>query len=553
MFARSKNYLWVLLVLCVFYFETKDASQFVKKDDRKLKILCVFPHPGRSHFYVVRPLLEELARRGHDLTVISYFPRTNSSKTKEPLPNYKDISLVNEKYNVFYEPIDLTQIHHLPIRTLLTELSIIRTFGQQSCDNSANNPEVQQLLRSNEKFDLIFMENFNTDCFLGFVHKFKVPFVGITTCQIMVWTNDRIGNPDDAANIPAVFVDRKKPMGFLDRVANYLWIRVQNAAYDFWYDPAHRVAAEKLFGPDLPSFKDIARNQSALLANTHFSLHGARPYLPNVVEIGGIHLPNSTKPLPRDIKRFLDDAKEGVLYFSLGSMIKATSMPPAKLQTIFNVLRSIPRKVIWKWEADDLSGKPDNVFISRWLPQFDILHHPNVKAYLGHAGLLGLTEAVYLGVPMVLMPMYGDQFTNAAAAEYRGVAVLIEYEEINENILRHALDEIFNNTRYRENVKKLSKAFRDRPLSPMETAVWWIEYIGKGNDLAYIRSDAAERPWYQRQLIDVVLFLILLSLFIVYGVYRLFKYLLSFFVGVKGRRSGTTSVAAEKKRSKKRD
>ncbi|KAI4500734.1 hypothetical protein M0802_004326 [Mischocyttarus mexicanus] len=54
----------------------------------------------------------------------------------------------------------------------------------------------------------------------------------------------------------------------------------------------------------------------------------------------------------------------------------------------------------------------------------------------------------------------------------------------------------YNVKRYRDNVKKLSKAFRDRPSSPLETAVWWIEYVGRGNGLAYIRSDAAEQPWW---------------------------------------------------------
>ncbi|KAI4500735.1 hypothetical protein M0802_004327 [Mischocyttarus mexicanus] len=76
-----------------------------------------------------------------------------------------------------------------------------------------------------------------------------------------------------------------------------------------------------------------------------------------------------------------------------------------------------------------------------------ISDHPNVKAYVGHAGLLGMTEAIYAGVPMALIPMYGDQYANAATAEYKGIAVLVEYEELNEKVFRHALDEIFNNTR----------------------------------------------------------------------------------------------------------
>lgn len=540
----------LLLVFLAFFATCNAAVPFVPQTNNTLKILCVFGHPGKSHFYVVKPILEELARRGHDLTVISYFPRTNGNKKEEPLPNYKDIDLANEKYDVFNEPIDMNLISHLPVLTLLKELSVLYEFGKNSCENAFTNEEVQKLLTSEEKYDLIFTENFNTDCFLAFVHKFEVPFVGISTCQIMTWTNERLGNPDDAANTPTVFVSRNRPMRFFDRLTNYLWIRLVNFVYDFYYDSGQRVAVEEFFGYDFPHLKDIARSQAALLVNTHPSLHGARPLLPNVVEIGGVHLPTTMKPLPHQIGKFLDEANEGVLYLSLGSMIKATSMPPAVLQAMLDALGSIPRKVLWKWEGDDLPGKPDNVFISRWLPQFDILHHPNVKAYFGHAGLLGLTEAIHASVPMVLMPMFGDQFANAAAAENRGVAVVLEYEKINVAKLRHALDEVFNDTRYRENMEKLSKAFRDRPLSPMETAVWWIEYVGRGNGLTYIRSDLADMPWYQRESVDVVLFL---SLILVLVAYYVMKKLISKPLNHYGRRWSRSRRNFDNGRSKKRN
>lgn len=49
---------------------------------------------------------------------------------------------------------------------------------------------------------------------------------------------------------------------------------------------------------------------------------------------------------------------------------------------------------------------------------------------------------------MILMPLYGDQYTNAMAAQARGAALLLEYEHLNERTLRHALNELFNNTRY---------------------------------------------------------------------------------------------------------
>lgn len=49
---------------------------------------------------------------------------------------------------------------------------------------------------------------------------------------------------------------------------------------------------------------------------------------------------------------------------------------------------------------------------------------------------------------MILMPFYGDQYSNVAAARTRGVAIILEFNELTEEKLRDAVDQIFNNTRY---------------------------------------------------------------------------------------------------------
>ncbi|KAK1126081.1 hypothetical protein K0M31_004722 [Melipona bicolor] len=72
--------------------------------------------------------------------------------------------------------------------------------------------------------------------------------------------------------------------------------------------------------------------------------------------------------------------------------------------------------------------------------------HPNVKCYFGHGGLLGLSEGVHTGVPMILMPFYGDQYQNAIAAQARGAALVVNFATLDEETLMHALDEMFNNT-----------------------------------------------------------------------------------------------------------
>lgn len=48
------------------------------------------------------------------------------------------------------------------------------------------------------------------------------------------------------------------------------------------------------------------------------------------INIGGAHI-KPTKPLPEDLQRFLDESKDGVIYFSLGSVVKSSKLPKDKI------------------------------------------------------------------------------------------------------------------------------------------------------------------------------------------------------------------------------
>lgn len=69
----------------------------------------------------------------------------------------------------------------------------------------------------------------------------------------------------------------------------------------------------------------------------------------------------------------MDEAKNGVIVFSMGSMLRATSWPPAKLKAFQEAFSSLPQNILWKWEDDTMPGKSANVKIVKWLPQFDLL------------------------------------------------------------------------------------------------------------------------------------------------------------------------------------
>jgi hypothetical protein len=44
-------------------------------------------------------------------------------------------------------------------------------------------------------------------------------------------------------------------------------------------------------------------------------------------------------------------------------------MSEEKKQILLSVFRQLKQRVLWKWEAEEMADKPDNVMLSKWLPQ----------------------------------------------------------------------------------------------------------------------------------------------------------------------------------------
>ena len=75
------------------------------------------------------------------------------------------------------------------------------------------------------------------------------------------------------------------------------------------------------------------------------------------------------------------------------------------------------------------------------------LGHRSVRVFVSHAGLLGTIEAVNCGVPMLTIPLFGDQEHNAECLVTAGVARKLRYQDINNNTLLEALSDLIRNTR----------------------------------------------------------------------------------------------------------
>lgn len=56
-----------------------------------------------------------------------------------------------------------------------------------------------------------------------------------------------------------------------------------------------------------------------------------------------------------------------------------------------------------------------------------------------------MTETVYLGVPVLAFPIFGDQKLNAARVTSKGIGKSLPFSQITEEALVEALDELLGN------------------------------------------------------------------------------------------------------------
>ncbi|OBS67815.1 hypothetical protein A6R68_03644, partial [Neotoma lepida] len=70
------------------------------------------------------------------------------------------------------------------------------------------------------------------------------------------------------------------------------------------------------------------------------------------------------------------------------------------------------QNVLWRFEGKKPDTLGSNTRLYKWIPQNDLLGHPKTRAFITHGGTNGIYEAIYHGIPVVGIPLFGDQFDN---------------------------------------------------------------------------------------------------------------------------------------------
>ncbi|XP_046865337.1 UDP-glycosyltransferase UGT5 [Drosophila willistoni] len=468
-------------------------------------ILAIFSYAVGAPYLLVRPLIKRLVERGHEVTVVSsamYFPTINGT-------HHIRVHKLDQLMQELSEP-------ELDFPTnKWTEAKFVSYFYYYSSYHILADPQVQQILHnSSAHFDMIIVDTPHSDALCGFAKHFNAPMVGIAAYGA-AWIVDYLaGNSAPSVTEPVSHMGYTyESTSLLNKWRNWIFLTEEWLLARLIYLPPQTKLYRQYFNDSYSNFDEIRRNFSLILVNQHFSLGRARSNVPNLIEIAGMHMcfqkDCKLDAMPEDLQRFMDEAEHGVIYFSMGIEILENWLPKHMIQTLSETFSKLKQRVVWKidnWETRQ--NKSDNVFYGSYLPQQQILNHPNVKLFITHGGLLSIIETTYYGVPILSLPFYYDQFWNAQRMRLAGAGETLDLHSMNVEILNRSIHQILQNPSYATNIRRMSTQFRDQPMKPLETAVWWIEYVLRHKGAHYMRlaeHDMAFLQYYNIDLVSIIL------------------------------------------------
>lgn len=148
--------------------------------------------------------------------MISAFP------LETPIENYHDIVIEYPPDSVEIDFFALGRLSGFGMVQNLTEV------GDIVASYTLNQPSVQTLLKSDEKFDAVIVEIFWVEALYGFGAHFNCPVIGTALFASSIWTNDITLVPMEYSYVPHHFSGLTEKMNFIQRIQNFVISQYEN-------------------------------------------------------------------------------------------------------------------------------------------------------------------------------------------------------------------------------------------------------------------------------------------------------------------------------------
>lgn len=297
------------------------------------------------------------------------------------------------------------------------------------------------------QFHLVVHDHLAGPCLLTLLSRFNYPpLVLASAYNRLTTTTTSLGSLIYPGFIPNQVNDVDVPMNFCQRMLNFLIAFWELYYKEFIYHPRLNALLKNQLN-QTKSVSSLEEHTALVILNSIPVLEPPEPKLANIIQAGGLHI-KSAKPLPPDLFDIVEKSPDGVILFSLGTNVRSDHLASDILREMITAMRNLSALTfLWKFESDGLVLSP-NVITSAWFPQNDLLSHPKMRLFITHGGLLSVQEAAWHGVPLLGIPIYGDQFGNVNQMVEKGTARRLSLSELTAQQLQDCIVDMISTQRY---------------------------------------------------------------------------------------------------------
>ncbi len=154
----------------------------------------------------------------------------------------------------------------------------------------------------------------------------------------------------------------------------------------------------------------------------------------------------------------LADGSGALIYFSLGSL---GSADVGLMRRVIACLADTPhRYIVSKGPLHAEIELPPNMWGAEFLPQASII--PHVNLVITHGGNNTTTECLHFGKPMIVLPLFWDQYDNAQRVDELGLGVRLDTYGFTDGELHAALDRLLGDSALHDRLARGAEQVRAR-------------------------------------------------------------------------------------------
>jgi MGT family glycosyltransferase len=148
-----------------------------------------------------------------------------------------------------------------------------------------------------------------------------------------------------------------------------------------------------------------------------------------------------------------------IVYVSLGTLFNAE---PSFYRQCFEAFHDLDAQIVLsigtRVSSDSLGPAPSNILVRARVPQLEVLQR--AQAFVTHGGMNSVSEGLFYGVPLLVIPHMSEQEIVGRRVEELGAGLFARKEEVTPPGLRSSVERLLNEAGFGASARAIGQSFR---------------------------------------------------------------------------------------------